>query len=273
MIRRHFILGSSVNVIDFLGSQTDCSTAGVHGGVSAANDSDIITETDFFISDHFSQEVDSTDDSRQVLSLTSYARRNPGTDAQQDCVMIFSDGGEGNVHTDFGIGNQVNAHFFQKHDFIVDDLLRQPVFGDSVPKHTAQFGHRFINGDIMPHGFQEVGCGNSKRSAAYDSNALSGGRSHIRQESIIGIDILICRKPLQPLNRDGFIDQTPAALLFAGMGAYSSQGSRHRDLVSNQFQGSIKLAVGNQADITLTVGLSRASQSTGRTTVPHVVGE
>ncbi len=272
LISRHFILGSSVNVIYFLGSQTNCGTAGVHGSVTTAYDGNIITETDFFVSDYLSQEIDSADNSRQVLTLTSYASGNPGTNAKQNCIVIFPNRGERNVNADFGVGNQVNAHFFQKHNFIVNDFLGQPVFGDSVTKHTTQLGHGFINGDIMSHGFQEIGCGYAQRATADDSDALSGGRSHIRHEPVIGIEILVCCKPLQPLNGDGFVNQAPSALLFAGMGTYSAQGSGHRNLISNQLQGCIKLAVGNQANITLTVGLSRASQGTGRSTVPHVVG-
>ena len=40
-ISRHFVLGSSIYVVNFLGSKSYCSSAGVHSGVSAAYDGNL----------------------------------------------------------------------------------------------------------------------------------------------------------------------------------------------------------------------------------------
>lgn len=80
--------------------------------------------------------------------------------------------------------------------------------------------------------------------------------NYIRHEPVIGIDILICRKPLQPLNGDGFIDQTPSALFFTGMG-HTLPRDPGMGILFRISSRVVKPAVGNQANITLTVGLSR----------------
>ena len=72
-VRRHFVLRSPVNVVDFLCAESYGSSAGVHCGVSAAYDGNPVTQVDLFVSDNLSEKIDSASYAICVLAFAAYA--------------------------------------------------------------------------------------------------------------------------------------------------------------------------------------------------------
>ena len=73
-VGRHFILGSSVNIVNFLGSQSYSRSARVHSGISAAHYGNLFAKLYILVSYYLSQEVYTSDNALSVLALASYSR-------------------------------------------------------------------------------------------------------------------------------------------------------------------------------------------------------
>ena len=68
---RHFILGSSVDVVDLIRAKSDSCSAGVHSGVSAADDGNLLAQLDLLVSDDLAQEIDTADNAVCVFTRAS----------------------------------------------------------------------------------------------------------------------------------------------------------------------------------------------------------
>ena len=61
VVSRHFILGSSVDVVNFLGTKSYSSSACVHCSVTTTNDCNLFTKLDFFVSYNLTEEINTAD--------------------------------------------------------------------------------------------------------------------------------------------------------------------------------------------------------------------
>ena len=157
-ICRHFIFGSSVDIVNFLCTQSYRCSAGVHGSISAADDGNFVAQFDFFVSYYFSQEVNTADNALCIFSLASYACGHPCADSKENCIIIASDGFKRNVNSYFCVCNDFSTHSFNGEYFFVQYSFRKSVFRNSVTKHTTCFRHCFENGYVVSHLSQEVSC-------------------------------------------------------------------------------------------------------------------
>ena len=155
-IGRHFVFSSSVDIVNFFGTQSYGSPACVHGSVSAADDSNFLADADLFVPYYSSQEIDTADNAFCVFSLAAYAGGDPCAYGQEDCVVVGSDGVERNTNTDLGVGDDVYAHSFDGVDLFVQDFFRKSVFRDTISEHAACFRHGLEYGNCVSHLSEEV---------------------------------------------------------------------------------------------------------------------
>ena len=222
-VSRHFILSSSVNVVDFLCSESYGSSACVHGSVSAADDRYFLSKLDFFVSHHFSEEVDTADDSCSILALASDTCRDPCSYAEQHCVKVFFNCFERDILADPGICHYFHTHSLDGENLLVKHSLWQSVLRDTVSQHTACLRHRFEYRHLVTHLSEEVRCRQTHRAAAYDRYSLACIRAALRDEHVCVCKILISDETLEPLYRNRLVYETSPALVFTRMRAYSSQ--------------------------------------------------
>ncbi len=116
----HFIPGAAVADVDVLSAEADCGATAIHGGVSAAADSDtlagkrLLVQTDF-TGAQLLKEVDSADDALEFLSGNPHGQGGPGAYCQEDRVVVFLKPFQGNVsaelhvvfHFHAGLGDDV----------------------------------------------------------------------------------------------------------------------------------------------------------------------
>ena len=53
-ISGHLVLGTTIDVINFLSAHSDSCTASIHSGVSSADDSNLVAELDLFVGNYLS---------------------------------------------------------------------------------------------------------------------------------------------------------------------------------------------------------------------------
>ena len=269
-VGRHLVFGSSVDVVNFLGAQSYCCSASVHGGVSASDDGNLSAHADFFVSDYSSQEVDTADDAFCIFALAAYSRGYPCADSQKNSVIVASYRLKRNVDANLCVGDDFHSHAFDGSDFFVQNCLRKSVFRNSVSQHTARIRHGLEYCNVVSHLSQEVSGRQSHRAAAYDSHALACVFFTFRHEHF-AFKIHISCKSLQLLNGYRLVYETSSAGFFARMRAHSSESGRKRNLILYEFESLLVLSVGYEAYISLAVGLSRTSQYARRSAVACMI--
>ena len=140
-VSRHLVLGTTIDVINFLCAHSDCCTAGVHSGVSSADDGNSVAQLDLFVGNYLSQEVDTADDSVSIFALASNAGGYPCADSQENCVIVSSDGLKRNVLTNLAVCDDLNSHSFDGSDLFIKNCLGKSVFRNTVSQHTAAVRH------------------------------------------------------------------------------------------------------------------------------------
>ena len=230
-VSRHFILGSSVNVVNFLGSQSYSCSASVHGCVTTTDDRNLFAKFDFFVSYYLAQEVDTADHTVSIFALASNACGDPCADSQQNSIEVFTNCFKRDIYTDLSVCDDLHAHLFDGQDLFIQNFLRQSVFRDTVTEHSSSLRHGFEYSHIVTLLTQEICSRKSHRTTTDNCDSLAGCRFTFRNESFLTHQIVVSNESLQPLNGDRFVDQSSSALFFAWMRTNSSQCCRKRDLV------------------------------------------
>ena len=123
----------------------------------------------------------------------------------------------------------------------------------------------------MTHDGQvERGC-QTRRAAADDRDFLAGGGLAFGNIAF-AVEIHVSGEGFQLSDIDRLLNVLAAARLLARMRANSADRSGERDLVFDELEGGVILAVGNQSDVALTVGARRAVELTRSDAVAVVSG-
>ena len=199
-VSRHFVLGSSVDVVNLFSAKSDCCSASVHCGVSAADDGNLLAQFDFFVSDDLSQEVDTADNAFSIFARASNACGNPCADTEQYSIEVASDSFERDVFADLGVADDFNAHHFDGCDFFVQYSLWKSVFRNAVTQHTAGLRHGLEYSNFVAHLSEEVCSRKSHWAAADDGNSLACFLVDFRDKWFCISQILVCSESLEPLN-------------------------------------------------------------------------
>ena len=271
-IGRHLIFGSSVNIVDFLRAHSDRGSAGIHRRVSASDDGNLFTEVNRFVPYHFAQEINSSDDAFRVFTRTSDAGGHPRADSEQHRVKISAHCLKRDILADLGVRYDFNAHGADQLDFAVQNLLGESVFRNSVAEHSSQLGHRVEDRDLVTHLAQEIRGRKSHRTSADDRNRFSGRFINFRKILLVRHQIVIRSETFQSHNADRLVHQCSAAVILAGMRADASDARRKRNLVLNQLVRLLIFTVGDQSDISLTVGSGGTCQGARTLAVSVMVG-
>ena len=272
-IRGHLVLGSSVDIVNLVSAQTYCCTAGVHSGVTAADDGNFLAQVDRLVAYNLTQEIDTADHAFGVFALAANACGNPCADTNAYRVEISADGLKGNVLADLGVGDHGHAHFLKDSDLLVENFFWQTVLRNTIAEHTAKLWHCLINSHVVAKLTKEISHGDTVRSAADHGHVLACIRLALRNEGIFAELVCISGKSLQVRDRDGLVHHTAAACCLAGMRTYTSDSARKRNVLSDQLDSFFILSVCDQANIALAVCTCRTCQHTGRTAVSLVVGK
>ena len=85
-------------------------------------------------------------------------------------LVIGPDNGAAN----YGIALELDAETFEKIDFLGDDLLGQPEFGDAVYQHAACFVKGLVDGNVMAFDDEIAGHRQARGTGTDNSNFFTG---------------------------------------------------------------------------------------------------
>ena len=201
-VSRHLVHGTAVYVVYLLCTEADCGTTGIHSGITAAHDGNSRADLLLLVSCCFSQEINTADNADGILALTAHTGGLPGADSETDSVIFFTDALKGNIRSYFYIGQKGHTHLADPVDLLVQHLLGQTIFRNTVTEHTTGLGHGLVNGYLVAFLTKEVCHGQSVRACADDGNLLACALCDLRDKRIVRCCVLLCGKPFQPC--DGY---------------------------------------------------------------------
>ena len=150
LFRRHLRLCPAVDHIDLLRPQADRSPAGIHGGVAAAHHSHLVANGGLLPHGYLAQEVNASHHAVQLFPRTADGHTLPRANGQNHRVIAVLKFLKGHIPADAEIVLHLHTQGGNLRNLLVQHPFGQPVFRDSVPKHSAHLGHRVHNGHPVP---------------------------------------------------------------------------------------------------------------------------
>ena len=127
-ICRHFILSSSVDIINFFRSKPYRCSAGIHSSISSAHYSNFFSKLYLLISYNFSQKVNTTDNAFRILACAAHACGYPCTYTNKNRIKILFYSFKRYILANLSVCDYLHTHFLNGKNFIIENLFRQSVF-------------------------------------------------------------------------------------------------------------------------------------------------
>ena len=256
---RHLIPGTSVDNIDVLSAKADCTSAGIHSCVAAADHcyifSDVIRDTLYITAEEFN----SSDHAFRIFTGASDLSGFPCANGNDRSVCASADLLKSDIRSDMDAVLHMDAHILDQLDFFIQNIFRQSVFRNTVIQHTAHLMHSFINGDIVAFPSQKESSRQTGRTAADNSNLLACRRCDLRNIWIF-FQILQSGKSLQVCNRDRGFHILPSAVLLTWMRADRTNACRQRESFFHNADRIMIIASADGFHISHTVCTCRAAK-------------
>ncbi|MPM80160.1 hypothetical protein SDC9_127207 [bioreactor metagenome] len=165
----------------------------------------------------------------------------------------------------FRVQVDVHAGLLDELNFMLQDALGQPVFGDAEGENAARHGLGLEHVHLVADLDEVVPAGQARSARADDGDAFAVAGEHnvlgIRRFVPVGI---VRDKPLEFADGNRFIQRSSAALRFAGMRADAPADRRERVFLANQVVSVDKASHGDQLQIPRHVDIGRTRVLAGR---------
>ncbi len=136
-IGREFITGSAVNQIDFLGSQAKSGRRGVHRGDPTSHNGNPFAHAGYLPHIDVPQQLDGRDHPLQTLPFHSQSGLIVDPDGQINCIKPFLQQSLRILHR--AVHPEFHPQRKNVRDVPTKDILRQPVFRNTVAHHSTGF--------------------------------------------------------------------------------------------------------------------------------------
>lgn len=182
----HFEQGTAVDEVDFLCTEAEGGTCGIHGDVSAAEDGDAAGGVDGGIGVLGvvgSHEVGAGEvfvggiDADEVFAFDAHKLGQAGAGSDEDGieVVFFQQIGQLTRTADDEIVIDLDAHGAEAFELGLNDCFWEAEFWDSVNEDAAAFMEGFEEDDVMAGAADVCGDGDSGGAGADDGDLLAGG--------------------------------------------------------------------------------------------------
>ena len=149
---------------------TQCSASRVEGHVATADHHHPLAEVDPVAEVHIQQELDGFEDTVEVVARDVEIPPASSAHADEHRGVPFEQLGERHIRADPTFNLDIYAEFQDRPDFTLDELTRQPVFGDPEHHHAPEPRLTFIDGDRMAGQAEIVGGGKTTWATTDDAD-------------------------------------------------------------------------------------------------------
>ena len=154
-------------------AQTDCSTGDVHGNVSATDHDDLLADGGTCAGVHFTQEVNSSPDTPQIIAGDAECGRLLGAGCEIDGFKaLLTQLLDCHIFSDLDAAAEDHAELFEHVDLRVQNRLLQAERRDAVTEHAAGQIVLIKHGNAIVVRSEEVGTAEAGRSGADYRNLL-----------------------------------------------------------------------------------------------------
>ena len=243
----HILLAAAVDAGDLFGPQADGAAGDVHGHVAAADDRHVHAgEVRHFVVADVAQHIHGGHDAHGVLAFDAHLLIRVGADAEVQSVILVAQVLQGDVGAHVHLRVDLNAQGEDGRDLAVQLFPGEAVIGDAVAHHAAQALPLFINGGLVAHEGQVVGCRQAAGAAAHDGHPLAGGLCGGGLGHFSGP---VHGSPFQTPDVDTVVHHVPAAAGLAGMLADVGAGGGKGVVLPHQAHGVVIAAGVHQGDV------------------------
>ena len=264
-MRRHLLAGAAIDDDRLVGAEAARGAGGVEGGVAAAIDDNLAPEQRRRLALHRAQQRDGVEDLRRAAGRNIGALGDMGADGEKRRVEAARGHRRLDV-VDARVELQRDAEIENAADLRVEDVARQPVFGDAEAHHAARQRTRLADHDLMAEPRELIGGGEPGRPGADDKRALARFHGGLVEGPAL-FDGEIAEEALDRIDADGDIENRPIASGFAGVIADASHAGGQRIVSRQRAPGRFVVAGFGVAQPALDVLARRAGVVAGRQTV------
>ena len=171
---------------------------------------------------------------------------------------------DGQHLADDHVALDINAERAQAVNLLLDDVLGQTEFGDTVHQHAAGHMQRLVNRDGVAHLGQVAGDGQTGGAGA-DDRDLVAVRGRLFGRGGVVLTVPVGNEPLQPADADGFaLDAADALALALGfLRADTTADGRQRAGFGDDLVGGFKIAFRDLGDEAGDIDINRAARAAG----------
>ena len=260
---RHLRAGAAVDDVHLLRPEPDGRARHVDGDVAAADDGDPPADPGHAREVDLAQEIDPL--AHPVGTFARDAELDSLVGAQRQIDRLEALGEEavdGDIPAQRGVGFDLDPEVGDDLDLAVEHVPRQAVVGNTDAQHPAGRRQGLEDGRANPLARQVVGAGQARRARA-DDRHLFGARRRAGDGEFARVHP-VGGQPLQVADGDRFVLFGPAAGILAPMGADPPQNTGQRQVLHDDLEGLVVLALLDHLDIALHVQPGRACQPAGR---------
>jgi hypothetical protein len=195
-------------------------------------------------------------------------------DGDQDGIKPAVQTVQSDLIAQLDAGFEINSHPRQQRDFRIEDGGGQFAFRH-VPQSPAGFALPVHDRDGVAAPGEIVCRRQTGRPGPDDDHRLSAGGGALGhgESGRLGILLVLSQEPFHFADGGRFIENAPAAALFARMVAKAAQHSRQRQGLAEGSDRFVQLARLNLPNHGGNVQLQRAEPMAWGETIPHVVAE
>ncbi len=267
-IRRHLFAGPTIEQDRVFSTLTQGDPNAVDGGVTTADNTDLLAHAGRLAHVGFTEELDTTGEETLVALVLPFdtcrlrlmrARRN-----QHGVVLLFQLH-QADVLADMRIVLDLDSHLANDVDIPLQDVARHPVSRDTDGDHaTAKtFRQRFVDGAVIAFEGQVVSGGQTGRAGTDNSDFLFLLRLRLHRRLEAVLPLVIGSGPLEHHDVDRIIDVGPATGGLARVRTNPAANSWQRHTIADDLQCLAEAALFDRFDVGGDIDMGRAFVLTG----------
>ena len=157
-VGRHLLFGTTVDNVHLLSIATHGRAAAVHSRISTTYNGNGFATKVVLLSGHLHipEEVDTRNHVVCIVTFTADERSFLRTNRQDGGIVLLLQVGIAEIITQLFAGVKVYAEVCNIFDFLIENIVGQAVFGNTISQPSSGIGCRLVDVGLVPFNLQEM---------------------------------------------------------------------------------------------------------------------